>query len=133
MPGLNSIIFNVARTTGPALAGVLIATFGTGGSYATQAVFYLLATIWTIQLRPAQPSSLSAGRHAGLHGSFARSIIEGWRFSWQNEAVRTALLVVMFASLFIVPFTTLLPVFARDILGVGADSRIFPPSLAFWK
>ncbi|MEX0804398.1 MAG: MFS transporter [Candidatus Binatia bacterium] len=28
--GLNSIIFNVARSTGPALAGVLIATFGTG-------------------------------------------------------------------------------------------------------
>ena len=88
--GLNSIIFNVARSTGPALAGVLIATFGTGGSYATQAVFYLLATIWTIQLRPTQPSLPSAGGHAGLHDSFARSIIEGWRFSWQNEAVRTA-------------------------------------------
>jgi MFS family permease len=121
--GLNSIIFNVARTTGPALAGVLIATFGTGGSYATQAVFYLLATIWTIQLRPVQPSSLSARGHAGLHGSFSRSIIEGWRFSWQNEAVRTALLVVMFASLFIAPFTTLLPVFARDILSVGANGQ----------
>jgi len=121
--GLNSIIFNVARSTGPALAGVLIAAFGTGGSYATQAVCYLLATIWTIQLRPTQPSSLSARGHAGLHDSFGRSIIEGWRFSWQNEAVRTALLVVMFASLFIVPFTTLLPVFARDILGVGANGQ----------
>lgn len=121
--GLNSIIFNVARSTGPALAGVLIAAFGTGGSYATQAVFYLLATIWTIQLRPTQPSSLSARGHAGLHDSFGRSIIEGWRFSWRNEAVRTALLVVMFASLFIVPFTTLLPVFARDILGVGANGQ----------
>ncbi len=121
--GLNSIIFNVARSTGPALAGVLIAAFGTGASYAIQAVFYLLATIWTIQLRPTQPSSLSARGHAGLHDSFGRSIIEGWRFSWQNEAVRTALLVVMCASLFIVPFTTLLPVFARDILGVGAHGQ----------
>jgi MFS family permease len=120
--GLNSIIFNVARTTGPALAGVLIATFGTGGSYATQAAFYLLATIWTIQLRPT-PTPPRARGHAGLHSSFGRSILEGWKFSWQNEAVRTALLVVMFASLFIVPFTTLLPVFARDILGVGASGQ----------
>lgn len=121
--GLNSIIFNVARSTGPALAGVLIATFGTGGSYATQALFYLLATIWTVQLRPAERVSSGVRGHAGQAASFGRSIIDGWKFSWQNEAVRTALLVVMFASLFIVPFTTLLPVFARDLLGVGAEGQ----------
>jgi MFS family permease len=120
--GLNSIIFNVARSTGPALAGVLIATFGTGGAYVTQAVFYLLATVWTAQLRPAERSS-AGSRHQAAAGSFGRSIIEGWQFSWKNESVRVALLVVMLASLFIVPFTTLLPVFARDILHVGATGQ----------
>jgi MFS family permease len=55
--------------------------------------------------------------------SFRQSVIEGWRFSWRNQTVRTALLVVMFASLFIVPFTTLLPIFARDILAVGASGQ----------
>jgi len=120
--GLNSIIFNVARSTGPALAGVLIATFGTAGSYATQAVFYLLATVWTAQLQPAERSSPGRG-HSGHGASLGRSIIEGWKFSWKNEAVRTSLLVVMLASLFIVPFTTLLPVFARDILDVGATGQ----------
>src|SRR5262249_7052336 len=55
--------------------------------------------------------------------SLGRSIIEGWKFSWHNKAVRTSLLVVMFASLFIVPFTTLLPVFARDILDVGVTGQ----------
>ena len=119
--GLNSIIFNVARSTGPALAGVLIATFGTGGSYATQAGFYLLATFWTLQLSQAA-SSASRGQ-SGQGASFSRSIIEGWKFSWKNETVRTALLVVMLASLFIVPFTALLPVFARDILEVGATGQ----------
>ena len=118
--GLNSIIFNVARSTGPALAGVLIATFGTGGAYATQAVFYALATIWTVRLRPVESSSRG---HSGHGVSFGQSIIEGWRFSWKNETVRTALLVVMFASLFIAPFVTLLPIFARDILGVGATGQ----------
>lgn len=121
--GLNSIIFNVSRSTGPALAGVLIVAFGTGGSYATQALFYLLATIWTFQLRPAVRASGTAGAHSAHSMSLGRSIVEGWKFSWRNEAVRTALLVVMFASLFIVPFTTLLPVFARDILGVGASGQ----------
>jgi MFS family permease len=121
--GLNSIIFNVARSTGPALAGVLIAIFGTAGSFATQAAFYFLATVWTLQLRSVE-RSFAGSRGRSAHGtSFGRSIIDGWKFSWRNETVRTALLVVMFASLFIVPFTTLLPVFARDILGVGATGQ----------
>jgi MFS family permease len=120
--GLNSIIFNVARSTGPALAGVLIVAVGTGGAFATQAIFYFLATYWTLRLRAA--TSGADGRHG--HGeSFAKSIVEGWKFSWRNLEVRTALLVVMFASLLIVPFTTLLPVFARDILDVGASGQGF--------
>ena len=121
--GLNSIIFNVARSTGPALAGVLIVAFGTGGAFATQAIFYLLATYWTLRLRAAATSGAS-GRHGHID-SFAKSIVEGWKFSWRNLEVRTALLVVMFASLLIVPFTTLLPVFARDILDVGASGQGF--------
>ena len=120
--GLNAIVFNVARTIGPALAGLLIAMFGTGGSYAVQAAFYLLATVSTVPLRPAQRASRSSHSHS-VEASFGRSIIDGWKFSWRNEAVRTGLLITMFASLFIIPFMTLLPVFARDILGVGATGQ----------
>ena len=121
--GLNSIVFNVARSGGPALAGLLIALCGTAGSYTAQAIFYFLATIWTVQLQSDQQT------HARLHGdpvhkeSLGQSIIEGWKFSWQNEAVRASLLIVVFASLFIIPFMTLLPVFARDILHVGANGQ----------
>jgi Na+/melibiose symporter-like transporter len=102
---------------------MLIAIFGTGGSYAVQAFFFLLATAWTVQLRSAQHAY--GGSHAGSahHESFGQSIIEGWKFSWRSEEVRTSLLIVTFASLFIVPFTTLLPVFARDVLGVGATGQ----------
>jgi MFS family permease len=120
--GMNAVVFNVARSTGPALAGVLIAFFGTGGSYMVQAVFFFLATIWTIQLK-ASYGILSRALHGSGAESFGRSIIEGWKFSWRTEEVRTGLMVVFFASLFIVPFTTLLPVFARDILAVGATGQ----------
>ncbi|HKY08040.1 MAG TPA: MFS transporter [Candidatus Binatia bacterium] len=121
--GLNSIIFNVARSTGPALAGVLIAGFGTGGAYGAQAAFYFLATFWTLRLRTAEGSLRGAHGSYGHGESFAKSIVQGWKFSWRNENVRTGLLVTMLASLFIVPFVTLLPVFARDILDVGATGQ----------
>jgi len=121
--GLNAVVFNAARSTGPALAGVLIAKFGTGGAYFVQAIFFFLATIWTTQLRSAERSAAGFHGHSAHEESFGQSIIEGWKFSWRNEVVRTALLIVMFVSLLIVPFTTLLPVFARDILQVGATGQ----------
>ncbi|MFQ5541521.1 MAG: MFS transporter, partial [Candidatus Binatia bacterium] len=104
--GLNAVAFNVARILGPALAGLLIAMFGTGGSYTIQSVLYFLATVWTLQLRPTQRSSGSLHGQSAQGDSFGKSIIEGWKFSWRNEAVRAALLIAILASLFIAPFVT---------------------------
>ncbi len=121
--GLTSVMFNASRSTGPALAGFLIATLGTASCYAVQAGLYLVAIVWTLRLRPSPSVSISVRDHAGPGASFGQSIVEGWTFSWRNEAVQTGLLVMMCASLFIIPFTTLLPVFARDLLGVGATGQ----------
>lgn len=121
--GLNSMVFNLARSTGPALAGVLIAGVGTGGAYGSQAAFCVLATFWTFRLRAGVSSSAGAQNRLGRDTSLRQSIIEGWKFSWQNQTVRAALLITMLASLFVVPFVTLLPVFARDIFGVGATGQ----------
>ncbi len=121
--GLNSIIFNVSRSAGPAVAGYLIATMGTGGAYTAQAVCYFLATIWTLQLRGGGSSPSRSRGKQGDDESFGQSIIEGWKFSWRNEAVRVSLLIVAFSSIFIIPFMTLLPVFARDVLHVGATGQ----------
>jgi MFS family permease len=121
--GLGSMVFNVARSLGPALAGVLITVSGTGGAYVAQAFFFILATFWTWQLSGAETAAGQSRGHGGQHASLGSSIIEGWRFSWQNETVRSALLITMLAALFIVPFTALLPVFARDILRVGASGQ----------
>jgi MFS family permease len=120
--GLNAVVFNMARSAGPALAGALIAAFGTGSAYAAQGIFFVLATIWTLQMRSG--NEIGAAKHGGAHGeSFTRSIVEGWKFSWRKEEVRDSLLIVVVASLFMVPFSILLPVFARDILHVGAQGQ----------
>lgn len=120
--GLNAVVFNSARSAGPALAGLLIAAFGTGASYSVQALFYLLATFWTLRLRAEERSA--AGPSAGAHGeSFRQSIVEGWKFSWRNDEVRIGLLIVSISMFLLIPFTTLLPVYARDILHVGASGQ----------
>jgi len=121
--GLNAVVFNMARSTGPALSGVLISLFGTGFSYAVQAVFFILATVWTMRMSSARYKAPSARGQGGHEESFGQSIIEGWKFSWRKVEVRSGILVVIIAALFMIPFSTLLPVFARDLLHVGARGQ----------
>jgi MFS family permease len=120
--GLNAVVFNMARSTGPALAGLLISVFNTGVAYGAQGLFFLLATLWTTQMRSGRRAAAARRSHGG-NESFARSILSGWQFSWRKDEVRSSLLIVMVASLFMVPFSTLLPIFARDILAVGAQGQ----------
>jgi MFS family permease len=116
--GLGAIIYNIARTLGPALAGLLIVVAGTGAAFGAQAALLLFATAATLMLGPAKNP-----RPGSAKESFLQSILEGWRFSLRSEPVRAGLACAMLAHFFIVPFTTLLPVFARDLLEVGAHGQ----------
>jgi MFS family permease len=120
--GLNAVVFNMARSTGPAVAGALISLFSTGAAFAVQAGMFFLSTVWTARMS-GERSSAGAGRAGAQRESFGQSIVEGWKFSWRNENVRAGILVVVIAALFIIPFSTLLPIFARDILQVGAQGQ----------
>jgi predicted MFS family arabinose efflux permease len=116
--GLTSVIYNGARLVGPALAGALIGMADTGGAYTVQAAFLFMATVWALMLQPVAPRAGVVHRE-----SLLRSIVKGWRYAWHNKPVRAGILCTTAASLLIFPFTTLLPVFARDLLGVGASGQ----------
>jgi predicted MFS family arabinose efflux permease len=47
----------------------------------------------------------------------------GWKYAWRNESVRAGILCTTAVCLLIFPFATLLPVFARDLLNVGASGQ----------
>ena len=119
--GLTSLVYNGARLLGPALAGAIIAVSDTGGAYAVQAVFLFIATAWAVKLRPLprRVEDIDKARRE----PYVQSIIKGWKFAWHNEPVRAGILCTTIVSTFIAPFTTLLPVFARDLLGVGASGQ----------
>ncbi|MPZ44484.1 MAG: MFS transporter [Betaproteobacteria bacterium] len=119
--GVTSLIFNMARLLGPAMAGAIIAVAGTGGAFALQAACMFMATLWVSKL-PAMPHPEDEA-NKGRRESFARSIVEGWKFSWQNQSVRAGILCTTIVCGLMFPFATLLPVFARDLLGVGAQGQ----------
>ncbi len=122
--GLGSVLFNVSRSTGPALAGLLIALVGAPGSYLVQSALQVAGASSAVPL----PDSLryaSANSKHHARQSFLSSMTAGFSYGWRNQPVRAALLITASASLFIIPFTTLLPVIARDVLGVGAPGQGF--------
>jgi MFS family permease len=119
--GLTSMIFNGARLIGPALAGAIIALWDTGGAYAVQAFCLVIATVWAVKLKPMPRSAEFKARMQSE--SYVQSILKGWQFAWNHQTVRAGILCTTVVSLFIFPFTTMLPVFARDILDVGAGGQ----------
>ncbi|HEX2828181.1 MAG TPA: MFS transporter [Burkholderiales bacterium] len=121
--GVTALIFNGSRLLGPALAGAIIAMVDTGGAFAVQAACLFIAVVWTAQLAPhahADGKAMTARQE-----SFARSIVEGWKFSWHNQNVRAGILTTTIVCALMFPFVTLLPVFARDLLKVGAEGQGF--------
>ena len=118
--GLNSLVFNMSRSVGPAIAGALIALVGPGGSYLAQGGLFALSTLWTVQLHlPNRPPASSASRPL----SIAASTWEGWRYVVIQPTIRTAMIVSVVAAFFGMSTTTLLPVFARDILEAGPTGQ----------
>ena len=119
---LNSMALNSSRAVGPAFAGFLIATIGVHGSYYVQAAMFLLATVWTIQMRIPERSreSVRVGREP-----FFQSIKTGFAYVSTNRNIRTQLILALGPLTLGMPFTNMMPIFARDVLHGGAQLQGF--------
>lgn len=113
---LNSMALNCARSIGPAMAGVLIAFFGAHGSYYVQAVMYVFATLWTVQMTVPErsPEALRASREP-----FVRSITAGLAFVAHDRDIRTLMLLAHGPLTLGMPYTSLMPIFALEVLHGG--------------
>jgi MFS family permease len=115
---LNSMALNSSRAVGPAFAGLLIATVGVHGSYYVQAVMFLVATIWTVQMRIPERSRES-DRVRGE--PIFQSIKDGFAYVSTNGNIRAQLILALGPLTLGMPFTNMLPIFARDVLHGGAQ------------
>jgi MFS family permease len=114
---LNTIMFQTASVIGPAAAGVVIAAYGVGAAYLTNAFSYGFVILALLLMRgvPGAPPPAADGR-SGLSLSAA---MEGLRFVFSAPLIRSTMLLDFFATFF-ASATALLPIFAQDILHVGA-------------
>jgi len=111
---LNSSAFNAARVVGPSVAGVLISAVGLAWCYFLNALSYVavIAGLWMMRLPPFVRPALAGG---GLE-----RFREGLRFVRGDRRVFALIAMMAVISVFGFPFLVLMPVFARDVLKVGA-------------
>jgi len=111
---LNTIMFQTASVVGPSAAGLVIGELGVGWAYALNAVSFLAAIAALLAMRnvPAR----TPGQIAEVS---VRAIREGLRFVFSAPLIRSSMLLDFFATFF-ASATVLLPIFAQDILKVGA-------------
>ena len=112
---LNSTIFNGAAVIGPSLAGLIIGLLGVPLCFLLNGVSYL-ASIGALLLMTNLPAVLKVT----TGGSMLVRIREGLTYARHDPVVGTLLLNVAVFSLFSMNRFTLLPIFADQVLHIGA-------------
>ena len=111
---LNSININGTRLLGPAIGGLLIAAVGEAACFGLNALSYLAVLIQLLRIKPRESARKAA------HQSFARDLIEGWRFAMTHPVIRTLVLMVGAVSFAISPYTILMPAISVETFNQGA-------------
>lgn len=112
---LQSSGFNLARIVGPALAALAIAKLGIAAAFGFNALSYVavLVSLFMVHLPPWKPHTKLVRPWEGIQESLV--------YMRGTPLVAALMKLVMVYSILGVPYLTLMPVFARDRLGLGAS------------
>jgi MFS family permease len=111
---LNAAGQNACRVIGPALAGVLIAVIGIAGTFAVAALLQILALSATLRLPVSTPVGTARG------GSVWESLTLGFRIVARDSFLSSLILLAVTTNVLVMPYIAMMPVFARDVLGIGS-------------
>lgn len=115
---LNTIMVQIASVAGPGLGGLIIATGGVAWVYAVNSASFLVVIVALLMMRVDETRHGREADHA--RGEFTlHAALEGLRFVFRSPLIRSTMLLDFFATFFS-SATALLPIFAQDILHVGA-------------
>jgi len=112
---LHSMTVNLTKILGPALAGAIIGTWGTGICFALNAASFVVVIGSLSAMRfppePLRPSSLSIGR----------SILEGVAYVRGERTIFLLVLIALVPTFFGQPYLSILTLFAHDVFRIGPE------------
>ncbi|MGR8919204.1 MAG: MFS transporter [Gammaproteobacteria bacterium] len=111
---LSAVAFNVARAAGPALAGALAAWLGSGSAFLASALFFVLMLVTLGRV------SVTAAAIPGVPETLMSGVRSGLRYLRHSPALLGLITHSLSFSVCASALWALLPVIARDQLGLGA-------------
>lgn len=117
---LNSAVRNGAKIIGPTIGGLLIGITGMSMAFFLNALSFIAVIVSLVVIR-GHKKVIPIGPRV----SFKQELLEGFHFVLNKPVVASLLILTLAPMLFHQPYRMLMPVFARDILHVGAKGLGF--------
>lgn len=113
---LNGISYNIARSFGPAIGGIVVAAAGAVAAFALNALFYLpLLVALFLWKRVAEPSRLPREQ-------LSRAVVSGVRYITNSPSIKVVLTRTLLTGVIGGSISALMPLIARDLLRGGAQT-----------
>ena len=114
---LNSISYNIARSFGPAIGGLIVAAAGAAAAFLVNALFFLpMLAVLFFWKRQEEPSRLPPER-------LNRAVVSGVRYVFHSPNIRVVILRTILTGTVGCAFQALMPLVARDLL--QGDARTY--------
>lgn len=111
---LNSTMANFARIAGPAVAGIILSAFGTDFCFIGNFLSYIPVLICLFMMRLNVPVIEKSAK------SIWKELEEGFKYVSGDKELSSLIIMIGISSLFVIPFNTLMPIFAKDIFNGNA-------------
>ncbi|MFL9483531.1 MFS transporter [Chitinophagaceae bacterium LWZ2-11] len=106
---LNSVMVNIARLVGPALSGIVLQNWGAGICFSLNALSFVavLSSLLLMKFPKFNPPAVKKNVTAEL--------TEGFQYLKQAPVISILILMLMLLSLLVMPYDTVIPVFAKVV------------------
>ncbi len=113
---LNSLMFNGARIIGPSIAGVLLASAGEGICFLSNAISYLFVIASLLFMKVTPHEKVKRNTH------ILKDMQEGFNYAFGFAPIKHLILLLGLVSVMTMPYSVLMPVFAKEILHGGSHT-----------
>lgn len=107
---LNSSVFNAARMLGPAIGGVLLSVYGEFACFLANFLSFI-PVLYTLSRMNVKEKIIQINqRESNLQG-----LVNGFHYLKRSPNIGSLIIIMTCSSLFVIPYTSLLPAVARDL------------------
>ena len=116
---LNSVAFNIARSIGPAIGGIILSAAGPAATFGLNALSFL-GVIYALQVYPDVRRVATRPRSRTASEPFLRALVGVFAYARKSRSLRALYLAIACFAVSAASIPALMPIFAKETLGTNA-------------